>query len=213
MFVGFGTLVNTLLILLGSTLGLYAKKYVPEVLRNGIIHAIGIFTILLGVKLLIENKPEILKVFFLLILGGGLGYMLRLEERLEGLLEKHSGFLTASLLFTVGPMTFMGCLLEATKSDSSLLLSKAFMDGISSIILSGIFGKSVMFSALYVLAFQGALTLGFYTFGDFIGANAIANALFIGGGLMIVLGLKILGMFEHVKLTNLLPSLLLSLLV
>ena len=213
MFVGFGTCINAFLILLGSTLGLYAKKYVPEVLRKGIIHAIGIFTIILGVKLLIENKPEILKVFFLLILGGGLGYMLRLEERLEGLSEKHSGFLTASLLFTVGPMTFMGCLLEATKSDSSLLLSKALMDGTSSIILSGVFGKSVIFSAFYVLAFQGALTLGFYALGDFIGANAIANALFIGGGLLIALGLKILGMLEHVKLTNLFPSLLLSLLV
>ena len=167
----------------------------------------------MGVKLLVENKPEILKVFFLLIIGGGLGYMLRLEERLEGLSEKHSGFLTASLLFTVGPMTFMGYLLEATKSDSSLLLSKAFMDGISSIILSGIFGKSVIFSALYVLAFQGALTLSFYALGDFIGTNAVANALFIGGGLLIMLGLKILGILEHIKLTSFLPSLLLSLLV
>ncbi|WP_448583340.1 DUF554 family protein [Thermocrinis sp.] len=214
MFVGFGTLVNAVLILVGSTLGLYAKRYIPERLKNGITHAIGVFTILLGIKLLIENRPEILKIFFLLIFGGGIGYMLRLEERIEKLSgEKKSGFLTASLLFTIGPMTFMGCFLEATKGDSSLLVSKAFMDGISSTILSSIFGKGVLLSTFYVLVFQGALTLGFYFLGDFVKPQSTANALFLGGGLLVVLGLKILELLNHVKLINFLPSLLLSLAV
>jgi len=214
MFIGFGTLVNAVLILVGSILGAHTKRFIPETLKNGITHAIGVFTILLGVKLLIENKPEMLKIFFLLILGGGIGYMLRLEERMENLSgEKKSGFLTASLLFTIGPMTFMGCFLEATKGDSSLLLSKAFMDGVSSTILSSIFGKGVLLSAFYVLIFQGALTFGFYLLGDTVKAQSTSNALFLGGGFLIVLGMKILGLLEHVKLINFLPSLLLSLVV
>jgi len=214
MFVGFGTLVNTALILLGSAVGLYAKRYIPERFKNGITHAIGVFTILLGIKLLTENKPEILKIFFLLLFGSGIGHILRLEERMERLQgEKKSGFLTASLLFTIGPMTFMGCFLEANKKDSSLLLSKALMDGISSTILSSVFGRGVLFSAFYVLAFQGTLTFGFYLLGKFVGDQSVANTLFLGGGLLIVLGLKIFGLLEQVRLINLLPSLLLSLTV
>ncbi|WP_448587505.1 DUF554 family protein [Thermocrinis sp.] len=214
MFVGFGTLANGALILLGSAIGLRFRRYIPESLNTGITHSIGIFTIILGIKLLVENKPEMLKLFFFLVLGGALGYSLRLEEKIEKLSgERQSGFLSASLLFTVGPMTFMGCLLEATKGDSSLLLSKAFMDGVSSTILSSIFGKGVLFSALYVLAFQGFLTFGFYFLGDFIKAQSMANALFLGGGFLVMLGFKILGLFEQVKLINLLPSLLLCLVV
>jgi uncharacterized membrane protein YqgA involved in biofilm formation len=215
MFLGFGTVVNFGLVLLGSSFGLWARRGIPERLRVGVMHAIGIFTLLLGVKLLVENKPETIKVFFLLVFGGGLGYLLSLEERLERLSQgfRGSGFLTASLLFTVGPLTFTGCLLEAVKGDSGLLLSKAFMDGISSTLLSATFGKGVLFSAFYVLFFQLSLTFAFYFFGNFISPQAMANTLFLGGGLMLALGLKILGLLEEAKPLNLMPSLLLSVFV
>jgi Uncharacterized membrane protein, possible Na+ channel or pump len=72
MFLGFGTVVNFGLVLLGSSFGLWARRGIPERLRVGVMHAIGIFTLLLGVKLLVENKPETIKVFFLLVLGAGL---------------------------------------------------------------------------------------------------------------------------------------------
>ncbi len=212
MFLGFGTLVNFGLVLLGSSFGLLLKKGIPKGLREGIMHAIGVFTLLLAVKLLVENKPETIKVFFLLVVGGGLGYWLSLEERLEKLSQNLGsfGFLTASLLFTVGPITFTGCLLEAVKGDSGLLLSKAVMDGISSTFLSSTLGKGVLFSAFYVLFFQASLTFAFYFFGNFISPQAMANTLFVGGGLMLVLGLKILGLLREVKPLNLMPSMLLS---
>jgi hypothetical protein len=161
MFLGVGMIVNFGLVLLGSSFGLWARRSIPESLRVGVMHAIGIFTLLLGVKLLVENKPETIKVFFLLVLGGAIGYWLSLEERLERLSQgfRSSGFLTASLLFTAGPLTFTGCLLEAVRGDSGLLLSKAFMDGISSILLSATFGKGVLFSAFYVLFFSAIFDL------------------------------------------------------
>jgi len=93
------------------------------------------------------------------------------------------------------------------------LLSKAFMDGISSTLLSATFGRGVLFSAFYVLFFQLFLTFAFYFFGNFISPQAMANTLFLGGGLMLALGLKILGLLEEVKLLNLMPSLLLSVVV
>lgn len=217
MFPTFGTLVNAGLVLTGSLLGLFLSNAVPERLKTSIMQSIGLFTLILGVKLISENKPELLKVFFLLVVGSLIGSILRLEERLEGLSQRQSdisrGFVSASLLFTVGPMTLMGCVLEGAKGNSSLILSKAFMDGFSSIILSSSLGKGVAFSALYVLLFQGSITLLAYFYGEFLKDQAMENALFIGGGLMVLTALKILEVLKNVKVLNLMPALVLALFV
>ncbi len=215
MFPTFGTLVNAGLILVGSLVGSRLSGAIPEGLRISLMQGIGLFTLILGIRLISENKPELLKVFFLLVVGSLIGSFLKLEERIESLTSKPSditkGFLSASLLFTVGPMTLMGCILEGAKGDSSLILSKAFMDGFSSIILSSSLGKGVFFSALYVLLFQGFITLTAYFFGEFLREQAMANALFIGGGLMLLTAMKMLEVLRDVKILNLMPSLVLAL--
>lgn len=216
MFPGFGTLVNASLILTGSFFGLKASRYIPQGLKEGAINAIGLFTLMLGIKLLYENKPETLKVFILILTGSALGHILRLEESIHGFLKDRGGnsvkgFVTACILFTVGPMTLLGCTLEGTKGDSTLILSKAVMDGFSSTILSSSLGRGVLFSAFFVLLFQGMLTgLAFY-FGSFISESSMSNALFVGGGLMILTGMKIFGLLEKVKVLNIFPSLVMSL--
>ncbi|MFN7065028.1 MAG: DUF554 domain-containing protein [Aquificaceae bacterium] len=215
MFPGFGTVVNALLVLTGSLLGLRLAKFIPNRVKVSILWGIGLFTLLLGVRLISENKPELLKAFLLILFGTLLGSILRLEDRVEGLSQGPSdltrGFLSASLLFTVGPMTLMGCILEGAKGDSSLILSKAFMDGFSSIILSSSLGKGVLFSSFYVLFFQGSITLLAYFYGPFLSERSLSNTLFIGGGLMIFTSLRILGPLKDIKLLNLMPSLILAL--
>ncbi|MCS7262125.1 MAG: DUF554 domain-containing protein [Aquificaceae bacterium] len=215
MFPTFGSLVNAGLVLVGSLIGLRFSSSIPERLRTLILQSIGLFTLMLGVKLMADNQPELLKVFFLLLGGALLGSLLRLEESLEGLTRGKSslsaGFVSASLLFTVGPMTLVGCILEGSKGDSSLLLSKALMDGFSSVVLSSSLGKGVALSALYVLLFQSSITLLAHFYGDFLRPQAMANTLFVGGGLMVATGLKILGLLREFKVLNLMPSLLLAL--
>ncbi len=217
MFPTFGTLVNASLVVAGSLIGLRFSHLLPQSLRTSIMWGIGLFTLLLGIRLISENKPEMLKVFFLLVVGSSLGTLLRLEERIESISKGSSGFtrgfISASLLFTVGPMTLVGCILEGTKGDSTLILSKAFMDGFSSIILSSSLGRGVIFSAIYVLLFQGSITLLAYFYGDFLKDQALSNTLFIGGGLMVLTSLKIFGLLESIKLLNLMPSLLLALFI
>ncbi len=215
MFPTFGTLVNAGLVLVGASVGLLISRSVPERLKTSVLQGIGLFTLLLGLKLISENKPELLKVFFLLVLGSVIGGFLKLEERIEGLTNTQSdlakGFVSASLLFTVGPMTLMGCILEGAKGDSSLILSKAFMDGFSSIVLASSIGKGVVFSAFYVLLFQGSITLLAYFYGEFLREQSMANVLFIGGGLMVLTALKIFDLLKKVKVLNLMPALVLSL--
>ncbi len=217
MFPGFGTLVNFAFVLVGSYIGLKGSTFINPAIRKGVIHGIGLFTLLLGVKLMTENRPELLKVFLILVFGTALGYLLDLEGRISSLTgeEKDSarGFITASLLFTVGPMTLLGCILEGTKGDSSLILSKATMDGFSSVILASSLGRGVMFSSLFVLIFQGTITLLAFFFGDFLDKQSMANSLFMGGGMMVVIALKLWGLLEEVKSVNLLIPLIASLFI
>ncbi|MCS7170938.1 MAG: DUF554 domain-containing protein [Aquificaceae bacterium] len=217
MFPTFGTLVNAGLVLAGSLVGLRFAHLIPNRLKSTVMHGIGLFTLLLGVKLLSENKPELLKVFFLIVVGSLLGSLLRLEERLEGVAQRSSelskGFVSASLLFTVGPITLMGCILEGARGDSSLIVSKALMDGFSSILLSSSLGRGVLLSAFYVLLFQGFITLLAYFYGEFLSQQSIANTLFVGGGLMVLTALKLLDVLKDVKLLNFMPALLFALFV
>ncbi|NPA40674.1 MAG: DUF554 domain-containing protein [Aquificae bacterium] len=217
MFPGFGTVVNFLLVLLGSYLGLKGARFINPKLREGVIHGIGLFTLLLGVKLMVENKPETLKVFFILLIGTAIGYLIDLEGRIESLSgsgkDFTNAFVTSSVLFTVGPMTLLGCILEGTKGDSSLILSKATMDGFSSIILASSLGKGVLFSAFFVLVFQGSITMLAYFFGEFIDPQSMANSLFIGGGIMVVIAFKLWGLLKEVRSVNLLVPLIASLFI
>ncbi len=217
MFPGFGTLVNFALVLVGSYIGLRGSTFINPAIRKGVIHGIGLFTFLLGVKLMTENKPELLKVFLILVFGTALGYLLDLEGKISRLSrageDSAKGFITASLLFTVGPMTLLGCILEGTKGDSSLILSKATMDGFSSVILASSLGRGVMFSSLFVLIFQGTITLLAFFFGDFLDKQSMANSLFMGGGIMVVIALKLWGLLEEVKSVNLLVPLIASLFI
>ena len=215
MFPTFGTLVNASLVLFGGLIGFRFSNLIPDRYRAVVLQTIGMFTIMISVRLMSEYRPELPKVFFFLIVGAVLGNLLSLEERLERLTQRTSnlskGFVSASLLFTVGPMTLVGCILEGTKGDSSLLLSKAVMDGLSSVILSSSLGLGVALSSLYVLLFQGSITLLAYFFGDFLSQQAMSNTLFIGGGLMFLIGVKLLGLLENLRVLNLMPALFLSL--
>jgi len=166
---------------------------------------------------MVENKPETLKVFFILLIGTAIGYLIDLEGRIESLSgsgkDFTNAFVTSSVLFTVGPMTLLGCILEGTKGDSSLILSKATMDGFSSIILASSLGKGVLFSAFFVLVFQGSITMLAYFFGEFIDPQSMANSLFIGGGIMVVIAFKLWGLLKEVRSVNLLVPLIASLFI
>ena len=217
MFPGFGTLVNFLLVLLGGFLGTKLSKFLSQRVREGVLHGTGLFTLLLGVKLMSENLPEDpLKVFLIVLFGTAFGYLLDLEGAVSKLGKKDKGFtrgfVTASVLFTVGPMTLLGCILEGTKGDSSLILSKATLDGFSSIILASSLGRGVVFSAFFVLVFQMAITLSAYFFGEFISEDSMRNSFFVGGGVMVVVALKLWGLLEKVKSVNLMVPLVASLL-
>jgi len=164
-----GFLVNTGTVLAGSTIGLSAGAKLQEKYKNIVITSLGLVTILIGLKMALKTD-NILVVVGSLVAGGLIGQWLHIEEKLEdlgGYFKKKAGssgadfvlgFVTASLLFCVGPMTIIGSFEDGLYDRGDLIYIKSLMDGFAAMALSAAMGSGVIFSALIVFIYQGALT-------------------------------------------------------
>jgi len=182
-----------------------------------------LFTLIVGLKMALSANgiKESLIVLISLAIGGIIGEMLGIEDVMESLgknLENRypkntrsglfsQGFVTASLLFCVGPMAITGAIEDGMKGTYNILLTKSIMDGISSIVLSSSLGIGVIFSSVVVFIYQGALTLIAALIGRSLSTGAV-NTLTATGGLMVIgIGINLLGLGK-IRVANLLPGLL-----
>ncbi len=212
-----GTLVNTGTVLLGSSLGLLIGSKFPDRIKNMVMHALGLSTFLIGLKMAFKTE-NILFVIGSLAIGGIIGELLKLEERLESLgefikrkVKSESGsfvlgFVTSSLVFCIGPMTIVGSIQDGVSGDTSLLYAKSLMDGFAAMVFASSLGAGVIFSSLTVLIFQGGLTiLGSRL--SFLLQPMVLDELAATGGLIIVgIGIYLLGI-KKLKVGNFLPAL------
>jgi hypothetical protein len=205
----------------------------PERIRETIMHALGLLTLVIGIQLSFETD-NILIVLGSLLLGGILGEVLRIEARLNqlgrwledrttrsgspapaedasaGAVSRFShAFLTASLVFCVGPMTILGSIQDGLMGDYTLLAIKATLDGFAALAFASTLGRGVIFSALTVLVYQGALTLGAGWASVWLTDPIIAEMTATGGVLMLGLGLGLLEI-KRIRAGNLLPALLVA---
>jgi uncharacterized membrane protein YqgA involved in biofilm formation len=213
-----GTVVNVILVVVGSLAGVVLRKGIPENIKKMIITALGLFTCVLGGKMGFEMQRPLVVVFSL-VLGGVLGEILRIEDLLEGIGEKlkrlikargetsfAQGFVFASLLFCVGPMTILGSIQAGLQNKPELLLVKSLMDGASSIVLASGLGVGVAFSALTVLVIQGGLTLLAQQLSFLADPTYLSDFTSVGGIIIFAIGLKLLSI-KSIKAGNLLPAL------
>jgi uncharacterized membrane protein YqgA involved in biofilm formation len=212
-----GTIINVITVLIGSSLGLLIGGKFPERIKKIVIQSIGLFTILIGFTMIIKST-KFIEIFLSLILGSITGELLRLDEKLEGLMEKVKskispnsphfveGFITATLVFCVGAMTVVGSIQEGLTGDATLLITKSVMDGITSLTLASGLGIGVMLSAVSVFVIQGSLTL----LGSkllFLTQDVYLNNLNgLGGVLILAIGIELLDI-QKIKILNMLPSL------
>jgi len=160
--------------------------------------------------------------------GGLLGEWWKVEERLRNVgarLEARfaggsgeavegnrfiRGFVTASLLFCVGPMTILGSIQDGLLGDYQLLAVKSVMDGFASLALASAFGVGVFFSALVVLLYQGGLTLGAAQLQNLFTPLMLAELSAVGGVLLLSLAVGPLLNLKPIRTANLLPALLVA---
>ncbi len=219
-----GTLINVALVLMGSALGLLIGARLPERLRTTLMSGLGLFTFGLGLQQFLKTANPIL-VLVSLVLGTLVGESLRIEDRLQALggwLEARlvrspeaagsrfvQGFLTASLLFCVGPMAILGSIQDGLAGDFRLLATKGVMDGIASLTLASTLGVGVMLSALTVLVYQGAITLLAGWAQSILTATMIAELSAAGGLMMIGIAINLLEL-RRVRVANMLPALVIA---
>jgi uncharacterized membrane protein YqgA involved in biofilm formation len=216
-----GTIVNTLAIIAGSLIGLFFKGGIPEKYSKTIMHAIGLAVILIGLKTALKTD-DILIIIISLALGSVMGELLRIEDRLEGFGKwlgrlvsgdnegVAKGFVTASLIYCVGAMAIVGSLESGLSGNHQTLFAKSLLDGIGSILFASTLGIGVLFSAVSVFLYQGAITLAASTLKNFLTPVVVAQMSAIGGLLIMAIGLNLLEI-KKLKIGNMLPAIFIPL--
>jgi len=237
LFIGFGTLVNVVTVLVGATIGVLVGHRLPERTRTVVTDGLGLVTLLIAATSAaairndawaeaVGDSAPLLIVLAALLVGGIVGSLLRLEDRLEGLggwLQRRltpqdgsggrarfiEGFVTASIIFCTGPLTILGSITEGVGQGADQLLLKSALDGFAAIAFAASFGWGVAATALTVLTVQGSLTALAALLGDFLSDAELAALTTTGGLLLVGVALRLLAL-KQVKVADLLPALVIA---
>jgi uncharacterized membrane protein YqgA involved in biofilm formation len=217
MAIPIGTFVNILSVIVGGSIGIVIKNSLPEKYKKIIFQGIGLFTIALGISMVLPF-PNPLIIIFAILIGGLIGVLINLEEKLDILstsIKKklnlkdskfNEGLITAFLIYCIGSMTILGAINEGVSGDNSLLITKSVLDGFTSIALASTFGVGVIFSVVPMLLFQGGLTVLASLLGNFFTESLIQYLTSTGGILILGIGINLLDI-KKISVLNLLPSL------
>ena len=212
-----GTWVNTATVIVGSLLGMAIGNRLPGRVREIVFTGLGLMTLGIGVTMVIRGSRPLI-IISSIVLGGVIGELLNIERQLERLAaflqtkvrvggsDFVRGFVTASLLFCVGPMTVVGSIQDGLTGDSTILITKAIMDGFGAIALAAPTGLGVVLSAVTVLVVQGWLSLPGKSLSVLTEPRALDQLTGVGGLLIIGLAIRMLEI-KNIRVGNLLPAL------
>lgn len=229
---GLGTIVNVLAIIAGGILGLTGGRFLTEKIQNTVILTCGITVMFLGIGgslaqmlTIVDGKINTQGTMMMigcLILGGLIGELLGIEDRLEGFgewLKQKTGnsgdnafvnaFVTASLTVCVGAMAVVGSLQDGIYADHAVLYAKAVLDFVIIVIMTSSMGKGAAFSAVSVGVFQGLITLLSSLIAPVLTEQALSNISYVGNIMIFCVGLNLV-FGKKVRVASLLPSLVLA---
>jgi len=233
-----GTIINIITVLVGGALGLRFGSRLPDRVRQTVVAGLGLFTAAIGLQMFFKTGNAIVVLISLLI-GGLLGEWWRIEDGLRGLgelLERRftinsatqavadtggnplkltetnfiKGFLTASLLFCIGPMTIIGSIQDGLTGDYSLLAIKSVLDGFASLAFASSLGVGVLFSTLVILVYQGGLSLLAFQAQALISPEMMNELTAAGGVLLLGVAISSLLEIKPIRVGNFLPALVIA---
>ena len=219
---GLGTLINTATVLLGGSVGLIIGDRIPERIRTIVVQVIGLVTLGLGLNDVLKTHNMVFPLFGM-VLGAIVGEALNIERRLEGIGEVIrrrfagnqepgrfvNGFVTATLLFCIGPLTILGAMQDATGETPQLYIIKGTLDGFMNVIFGAIYGVGAIFSALSIFVVQGSLTLGGSALDNLLNDRMRIELFSAGGFAVMAIGLNLLEI-KKIRLGSLLPGLVIT---
>ena len=218
-----GTFINVAAVLAGTVVGLLVGGRLPESARQRVLAGLGLITLVVGVDLALAwRDTDPLYVLGGVLLGGLVGeaigieaWLGRLGDRIQARVSRggesrvSEAFVTASLLFCVGPLTVVGAIQDGLTGDYDALATKSMLDGFAAVALTATLGWGVALAAGTVLLIQGGLSLGAGAFEDVLEGDALHALTSAGGVLIIGISLKLLDI-KDVKVGNFLPALVIA---
>jgi len=222
-----GTFINVGTIVLGSVLGVLIGTRMQVRLRETIIAGLGLFTFGYGLINFINTENPLVPLGGLLI-GALLGEWWKVEDGLEkaGIFLRDrvvrkgqdsdtqsrfvEGFVTASLVFVIGPIAILGSIQDGLTGDFEMLAIKAILDGFASIAFASSLGIGVAFSALSILIYQGAITLLAGLFSQFFSAAMMNEMTAVGGLVLMSIAISSLLGIKKIRTGSFLPALLIT---
>jgi uncharacterized membrane protein YqgA involved in biofilm formation len=237
LIIGLGTIINVLAILVGTAVGILIGNRLSDKTSRVVTDGLGLVVLVLGglnVTSLLDSEfvsavgPGIplLIVIGAILIGGIIGSALKIEQRLENfgaLLQKRfsgkgskdskekfiTGFVNASLVFTIGPLAILGALSDGLGQGIEQLATKSILDGFASLAFAASLGWGVALSAIPVGIWQGLLTVLAFSLGSVMSAPVIAALTATGGVLLLGVGLRLLQL-RQVAVGNMLPALVVA---
>ncbi len=221
-----GTLLNVAAVLVGGFVGLFFGARIPERFKSTVIAGMGLFTLALGAQMFLNTQNPLI-VLGALILGALLGEWWRIEDGLHNfgaLLEKRfakddsaegsarfiRGFLAASLLFCVGPMTILGSIQDGLAGNYELLAVKSVLDGFAALAFASTLGVGVLFSSVVVLVYQGGISLLAVQLSAVVTEPMMTEMSAAGGVLLLGLALSSMMEIKRMRVGNFLPALFIA---
>ena len=221
-----GTIVNIVSILIGTFLGLVLGKRISEQVRNTITSAIGIFTLFLGISMFLGFDDSIV-ILSGLVIGTIIGELLHIEENFEKLggwmqslatktigsnasgdrMKFIQAFLTSTMLFGIGPVSILGSIQDGLTGDTQLLVIKAVLDGVTSIIFASTMGIGVAFSVIPLFLYQGAITLLAEQAQAIMSEQMIAGMTAVGGVILGAIAISSLLNIKKIRVSSMIPAL------
>ena len=224
-----GTLINGALIIVGSLAGLLFKKIMSERLKDTLLQAVGLIVMFVGIGGAVSatltltdgvfGTKDTLCMILSMVLGTILGESINIEKRLDAFgmfCQKKfvrgdsnstfaEGMVTASLIFAVGAMAVVGSLDNGIRGDNSTLVAKGIIDCITAMVLASTLGIGVMFSAIPVCLYQGAIALLGVYIEPYLTDAVISQMSFTGSILIFAIGVNMMG-WKKIKVGNMLPA-------
>lgn len=213
-----GAVVNSVVVLVGSLVGLFMGQRIPERINKALMQGIALVVLSIGITGILQGGDSMIMILSMVVgilIGEGIdfnAYVNRFVEWLSAKFERggtqstfSQGFLSASMLFCIGSMAIVGSLESGLLGDNSTLYTKSVLDGISAILLSSTLGIGVAFSSVPLFIYQGCLILFAQFLAPFLKDAVIIEMTTIGSLLLIAMGLNMLDITD-IKVMNFVPA-------
>lgn len=213
-----GVFVNVIAIIVGGTIGLFLNKGLNENVKTVIMQGIGLSVLVIGIAGALETN-DFLLIVLSLVLGGLIGALLKIEERLDRVGNKiersfknenngfAKGFVWATLIYCIGAMAIVGSLEAGIEGSNTTLYIKALLDGVTAIIFAATLGFGVIFSSISVLIYQGAIVLLGFQIEPYLTDIMVTEMSAVGSVLIMGIGINILEI-KRIHVGDMLPAIM-----